>query len=415
MIHAIRGTYDVLPTDIGIWHALENRLRQTFHRYGFGEIRTPVFEATELFVRGVGEETDIVSKEMYTFADRDESKSLTLRPEGTAPVMRAYIEHQLQAEARMFKLYYFAPMFRRERPQKGRYRQHMQAGAEVLSSTDNPAIEAEVLEMLTAFLAGIGIPDLEVNINSVGDKVCRPAYVQDLKNEIKARAERLCEDCRRRGDKNALRVFDCKVPSCQPVIAELPTITERLCEACGDHFARFKSYLAARGIQFRVNSRLVRGLDYYTRTTFEITSGRLGSQNTVVGGGRYDGLSEDLDGPPTKGFGFGMGLERLILSIPDPSTLTPDYAPEVFIAAIGDGAFDHATLLARNLRASGKRVYIDFDARSLKSQMRLADKLKAKKVLIIGDEELKSGTVVLRDMATKEQRNIREEELIANV
>ncbi len=415
MIHAIRGTYDVLPADIGIWHALESRLRQTFHRYGFGEIRTPVFEATELFVRGVGEETDIVSKEMYTFADRDESKSLTLRPEGTAPVMRAYIEHQLHSEARMLKLYYLAPMFRRERPQKGRYRQHMQAGAEVLSSTDNPAIEAEVLEMLTAFFSSIGIPDLEVSINSVGDRVCRPPYVLALRDEIRARAERLCEDCRRRGEKNPLRVFDCKVPTCQPVIAELPTITERLCEGCRQHFERFKSYLANRGINFRVNSRLVRGLDYYTRTTFEITSGRLGSQNTVAGGGRYDGLSEELEGPPTKGFGFGMGLERLILSIPEPSTLVPDYTPELFIAAIGDSAFDHATLLARKLRAARKRVYLDFDARSLKSQMRLADKLKAKKVLIIGEEEMKTGALVLRDMATKEQRNITEEELIANI
>ena len=415
MIHAIRGTYDVLPDEVGIWHALEHGLRQTFHRYGFGEVRTPIFEATDLFVRGVGEETDIVSKEMYTFTDRDESKSLTLRPEGTAPVMRTYIEHQLQNEARVLKLYYIAPMFRRERPQKGRYRQHVQAGAEVLSSTDNPAIEAEVLEMLTDFLGSIGIPDLEVNINSVGDRECRPAYVQSLRDEIRARADRLCEDCRRRGEKNPLRVFDCKVQSCQPVIAELPTIADRLCEGCRQHFDRFKSYLAARGIQFRLNPRLVRGLDYYTRTTFEITSGRLGAQNTVAGGGRYDGLSEELDGPPTKGFGFGMGLERLILSIPDTAKLSPDYAPEYFIAPIGDAAFDHATLLARKLRAAGKRVYIDFDARSLKSQMRLADKLKARSVLIIGEEELKAGTLVLRDMATKEQRIISEEELFANV
>ena len=415
MIHAIRGTYDVLPDEVGIWHALEHGLRQTFHRYGFGEVRTPIFEATDLFVRGVGEETDIVSKEMYTFTDRDESKSLTLRPEGTAPVMRTYIEHQLQNEARVLKLYYIAPMFRRERPQKGRYRQHVQAGAEVLSSTDNPAIEAEVLEMLTDFLGSIGIPELEVNINSVGDRECRPAYVQSLRDEIRARADRLCEDCRRRGEKNPLRVFDCKVQSCQPVIAELPTIADRLCEGCRQHFDRFKSYLAARGIQFRLNPRLVRGLDYYTRTTFEITSGRLGAQNTVAGGGRYDGLSEELDGPPTKGFGFGMGLERLILSIPDTAKLSPDYAPEYFIAPIGDAAFDHATLLARKLRAAGKRVYIDFDARSLKSQMRLADKLKARSVLIIGEEELKAGTLVLRDMATKEQRIISEEELFANV
>ena len=411
MIHAIRGTYDVLPSEIGIWHALEDRLRQTFHRYGFGEIRTPIFEATDLFVRGVGEETDIVSKEMYTFTDRDETKSLTLRPEGTAPVMRAYIEHQLENEARLLKLYYIAPMFRRERPQKGRYRQHVQAGAEVLSSTDNPGIEAEVLEMLTDFLKGIGIPDLEVNINSVGDRECRPSYVRLLKTAIVARAERLCEDCRRRGERNPLRVFDCKVPSCQPVIAELPTITEHLCEGCRQHFDQFKSYLAARGIHFRLNPRLVRGLDYYTRTTFEITSGRLGSQNTVAGGGRYDGLSEDLDGPPTKGFGFGMGLERLILSIPDTSKIIPDYTPEYFLAPLGDEAFNRATLLARKLRTAGKRVYLDFDTRSLKSQMRLADKLQAKSVIIIGEEELKSGTFVVRDMSTKEQRNIREEEL----
>jgi histidyl-tRNA synthetase len=410
MIHAIRGTYDVLPADVGIWHALENRLRETFHRYGFGEIRTPVFESTDLFVRGVGEETDIVSKEMYTFPDRDKT-SLTLRPEGTAAVMRAYIEHQLNNESRILKLYYLAPMFRTERPQKGRYRQHVQAGAEVLSSTDNPAIEAEVLEMLTDFLNGIGIPDLEVNINSVGDKQCRPAYVKSLQEEIRRRSGRLCEDCRRRGERNPLRVFDCKVPSCQPVIAELPTITEQLCDGCREHFEKFKSYLTVREIRFKLNPRLVRGLDYYTRTTFEITSGRLGAQNTVAGGGRYDGLSEQLEGPPTKGFGFGMGLERLILSIPDTAKLLPDYTPEYFIAALGDAAFDHATLLARKLRGKGKRVYVDFDPRSLKSQMRLADKLQAKAVIILGEEELKSGTLVVRDMATKEQRNIKEEEL----
>src|SRR5947208_5445635 len=211
---------------------------------------------------------------------------------------------------------YVARSCRRDRPQKGRYRQHMQAGAEVLSSTDNPGIEAEVLEMLTDFLNGIGIPDLEVNINSVGDRECRPAYIQSLKTAVVARAERLCEDCRRRGEKNPLRVFDCKVPSCQPVIAELPTITERLCSGCKQHFEKLQSYLTTRAIRFKVNPRLVRGFDYYKRTTFEITSSRLGAQNTVAGGGRYDGLSETLGGPPVKGFGFGMGMERLILSIP---------------------------------------------------------------------------------------------------
>jgi histidyl-tRNA synthetase len=263
MIQAIKGTYDLLPGEIEIWHAIERRLRDTFHSYGFGEIRTPIFEATELFSRGVGEETDIVSKEMYTFADRDENRSLTLRPEGTAPVIRAFIEHQLQNEARMLKLYYIAPMFRHERPQKGRYRQHVQAGAEVLSSTDNPAIEAEVLEMLTFFLNSIGIPDLDVNINSIGDDECRPAFIQQLKQEIRKRVDRLCENCQRRGERNPLRVFDCKVPSCQPVIAELPTITERLCNSCRQHFEKLQMYLTTRAIRFRVNPRLVLGFDYY--------------------------------------------------------------------------------------------------------------------------------------------------------
>ncbi len=415
MIQAIRGTYDLLPGDIEIWHAVERRLRDLFHAYGYGEIRTPIFEATELFARGVGEETDIVSKEMYTFTDRDETKSLTLRPEGTAPVIRSFIEHQLNTEARMLKLYYIAPMFRRERPQKGRYRQHMQAGAEVLSSTDNPAIEAEILEMLWSFLSSLGIPDLDVNINSIGDEQCRPAFTRDLKEEIRKRADRLCEDCRRRGERNPLRVFDCKVPSCQVVIAELPTITERLCEPCRQHFEKLQSYLSARKIPYHVNPKLVRGFDYYKRTTFEIMSSRLGAQNTVTGGGRYDGLSETLGGPPIKGIGFGMGLERLILSIPDTSSLVPDYSPEYFIAALGDAAFDYATLLAQRLRAAGKRVYLDFDGRSLRSQMRLADKVKAKAVIILGEEELKTGTLVIRDMATKEQRNIREDEFIAHI
>jgi len=412
MIQAIRGTYDLLPGDVRVWHAVEARIRSVFHAYGFEEIRTPVLEATELFVRGVGEETDIVSKEMYTFTDRSETKSITLRPEGTAPVLRAYIEHGLHNEARMIKLYYIAPMFRRERPQKGRYRQHVQAGAEVLSSTDNPAIEAEVIEMLLLFLDGVGLTDVDVFVNSIGCRECRPPFVELLRNEIRARAGRLCEDCVRRGERNPLRVFDCKIPSCQPVLAELPTITDRLCDACRMHFEKFQSYLSARGVAFRINPRLVRGLDYYTRTTFEITSQRLGAQNVVAGGGRYDGLSEDLGGPPTKGFGFGMGLERLILSIPNPERLAADYTPEYFIAPIGDAAFDHATGLARKMRASGKRVYLDFDSRSLKSQMRLADKLKARHVLIIGEDELKSGAILLRDMATKEQRAVREEELL---
>jgi histidyl-tRNA synthetase len=411
MIQSIRGTYDILPGEVEIWQAVEAVIRDVFHLYGFGEIRTPILEATELFVRGVGEETDIVSKEMYTFADRDEGKSLTLRPEGTAPVIRAYIEHQLENDARMMKLYYIAPMFRRERPQKGRYRQHSQAGAEVLSATDNPAIEAEVIEMVMLMLGRLSVPNLVLHVNSIGDRECRPAYLENLRSQLRQRSSRLCADCQRRGEKNPLRVFDCKVEACQPVIAELPVITGSLCTACRDHFETFKALLTTRGIGFTIDPKLVRGMDYYTRTTFEIKSAEIGAQNTVAGGGRYDGLSESLGGPPTKGFGFGMGLERMIMSIADPSKLVrgPDF--EYFIAPLGGPASEYGMLLARKLRAAGRRVYIDFDGRSLKSQMRLADKLRAKSVIIIGDQELQSGTLVLRDMSTKEQKNIREEEL----
>src|SRR5262249_15166081 len=240
-------------------------------------------------------------------------------------------------------LYYIEPMFRRERPQKGRYRQHMQAGAEVLSTTDNPAIEAEVLEMLLSFLGSVGLTGLGVFVNSVCEREWRPPFFEERRNEIRSRSDRLCVDCRRRGEKNPLRVFDCKVPSCQPVIAELPTITDRLCEPCHQHFEKFKSYLAARGITYRINPKLVRGLDYYPRTTLESVSGHLGAQNVVAGGGRYDGRAESLDGPPIKGFGFGMGLERLILSMPNAQDLAADISPEYFIAPIGDAAFDHAT------------------------------------------------------------------------
>jgi histidyl-tRNA synthetase len=288
----------------------------------------------------------------------------------------------------------------------------VQAGVEVISSTDNPAIEAEAIEMLLFLFGEVGLEGLDVMVNSIGHPECRAPYLEDLRKEIASRADRLCEDCRRRGEKNALRVFDCKVPSCQPVIAELTPITDRICEDCRTHFEKFQSYLNARGVTFRINPRLVRGFDYYRRTTFEITSGGLGAQNTVAGGGRYDGLFQDLGGQASSGFGFGMGMERLILSIPNPGALVPDYSPEYFLGPLGDAAFEYATLLAKRLRARGKRIYLDFDGRSLKSQMRLADKLKAKSVLIIGDEELKSGTLVLRDMATKEQRNVREEDLV---
>jgi histidyl-tRNA synthetase len=415
MIKAARGTFDILPADVRLWQVIERELRSVFEQYAFSEIRTPVFEPTELFVRGVGEETDIVSKEMYTFLDKDETTSLTLRPEGTAPVVRSYIENRLSTESRMMKLYYIGPMFRRERPQKGRTRQFHQVGAEVLSSTDEPAIEAEVIEMLLLLFVRLGVPGIDLEVNSVGCGACRPAFVALLKKEIASRASGLCEDCNRRGERNPLRVFDCKVRSCQPLIAELPTITANLCEECATHLAKFRSYLDDREIAYRVEERMVRGLDYYTRTTFEMKSGALGAQDTVAAGGRYDGLAEDLDGPPTKGFGFAMGLERLILCIPEPDALVGTSGPDYFLATIGEEAFRYATLVARRLRQAGVSVYVDFDGRSLKSQMRLADKVHAALVVMIGDDEVQSKKLTVRNMSTREQNEITEDELVKAV
>jgi histidyl-tRNA synthetase len=414
MIRAARGTFDILPGDAGVWQAVERELRRVFESYAFSEIRTPIFEHTDLFVRGVGAETDIVSKEMYTFVDKDGETSLTLRPEGTAPVIRSFIENRMEGESRALKLYYIGPMFRRERPQKGRTRQFHQAGVEVLSSTDEPAIEAEVIEMLLLLFSRLGVGNIHTEVNSVGCGNCRPAFVERLAGEIRLRADRLCADCRRRGETNPLRVFDCKVESCRPVIAELPTIASGLCEECREHFGKFRGYLDDREIAYRVEERMVRGLDYYIRTAFEMKSDALGAQDTVAGGGRYDGLSEQLDGPPVRGFGFGMGLERLILCMREPERIAGPRGPEFFLATIGDDAFRYATLLARRMRERDVSVELDFDGRSLKSQMRLADKVGARNVVVIGEREVLSGLLTVRDMATRDQRQVTADELVSS-
>ncbi|HXU07998.1 MAG TPA: histidine--tRNA ligase, partial [Blastocatellia bacterium] len=310
MISRVRGTQDILParftdkTDAQIecWELVERTAREAFRRYGFDEIRTPVIERTELFERGVGTETD-VNKEMYTFEDRD-GERVSLRPEQTASVVRAYIEHGLFNQPGLVKLFYIGPQFRRERPQKGRYRQFGQVGVEVLGQSDDPAIEAEVIEMLDWYLKALGITGTELLVNSIGDENCRPAYIARLKEAIRDSLPNLCGSCHQRYDTNPLRVLDCKVESCQPYLKELPTITDALCDACQTHFATFRGYLDARGIAYTVEPRLVRGLDYYMRTAFEITGKQLGAQNTIVGGGRYDGLSQMLGGPAAKGFGF---------------------------------------------------------------------------------------------------------------
>ena len=413
MIKAIKGTRDILPPETTLWERVESIAREIFELYSFSEIRTPVFEATELFARGVGEDTDIVLKEMYTFEDRDE-RSLTLRPEGTAPVVRSVIENQLIQDSGILKLYYLGPMFRRERPQKGRYRQFHQIGAEVLGS-DNPAIEAEVLEMLLLFLERIGINNHTLLVNSIGCTKCRPRFLQKLREDLALKKEQLCGDCQRRALINPLRVLDCKVERCQPIIDSLPVITDFLGPECRRPFEKFQVYLRQRGISFTLMPRLVRGLDYYTRTTFEITSEALGAQNSLIGGGRYDGLSEALGGDPLPGFGFALGLERILLVLAEASNSAPIPGPQLFLAPLGEAAFEQATLLARDLRQKGIWCFLDFEPRSLKSAMRLANRLKAEFVLMLGEAELKSGKYLLRRMSSGEQQELGLRELYEQI
>ncbi len=411
MIQTVKGTRDILPLDMPLWLRVEAVAREAFRRYGFDEIRTPIFEKTELFARGVGEATDIVHKEMYTFIDKDSDQtSLTLRPENTASVVRAYIQHKLyndKAQGEVTKLYYIGQMFRRERPQAGRFRQFYQIGVEVLGH-DDPAIEAEVIEMLDWMLKELKITDTTLLINSVGDATSRPAYIEKLRAAAAQHLDKFCDDCKHRYETNALRMFDCKNPHCQALIADLPTITGSLDEASAQHFAQFKAHLDARGIAYTVNPRMVRGLDYYTRTAFEIIGGSLGAQNTIVGGGRYDKLSEILGGPPAKGFGFAFGLDRMVLSIPpdEAERLRNASAADVFIVYLGEAARQQALLIARELRNAGLSVALEFEERKMKRAMAQANKARAKYALIIGDDEVTSGKFGLKNLATGEQESL---------
>jgi histidyl-tRNA synthetase len=401
MISCVRGTRDILPDEIPLWHFVEATAADLFHRYGFEEMRLPIFEVTELFARGIGDATDIVEKEMYTFADRN-GQSITLRPEGTASLVRAYIQHQLYKDGGSQKYYYSGPMFRYERPQKGRYRQFYQLGAEVLGS-DSPAVEAEVIDMLELLLRTLGLTETQLWINSIGDAHCRPQYLEKLQAAERDAAARLCEDCRRRIDRNPLRVLDCKNPDCQPVIDALPRISDYLCDGCREHHRRFKHYLDLHGIPYLENPRMVRGLDYYIRTTFEITSSALGAQNSLLGGGRYDGLVEQLGGPATHGFGFALGLDRFVLALPDSVRQKVAVKPDVYVAPLGESALDAGLALAARLRRAGFRVDQDFQGRSLKSHLRHADKLGARLAAILGESELAQGVVALKDLAAGQQ------------
>ena len=417
MISRVRGTQDLLPARfieksdarIESWDLIERTAREAFRRYGFEEIRTPIIEKTDLFERGIGEETD-VNKEMYTFEDRD-GERVSLRPESTASTVRAYIEHGMFNHPGLVKLFYIGPQFRRERPQKGRYRQFGQVGVEVLGQSDDPAIEAEVIEMLDWYLRELHITGTELRVNSIGDEQCRPAYITRLKEAIRERLPNLCASCKHRYETNPFRVLDCKVESCQPYLDELPAITDSLCGPCESHFKQFTSLLEQRAIRYTISPKLVRGLDYYMRTAFEIIGSQLGAQNTIVGGGRYDGLSQMLGGPPAKGFGFAFGIERMIMSLPD-NAVKPTHAPAVFIAYIGDRARQHSFALAGRLRGTGISTVVDLEGRKLKKALAIANSVGARCALIIGDDEIDKGSYLLRDMSTGEQQNLGEAELI---
>jgi histidyl-tRNA synthetase len=408
---AIKGTRDILPPGSSLWNWFEQTAREVFESYNFREIRLPIFEDTELFARSIGVETDVVSKEMYTFDDRDES-SLTLRPEATASVCRAYIEHNMQALPGDAKLYYVGPMFRRERPQKGRYRQFYQIGAEVLGQSDAPAIDAEVLEMLLVFFNRVGLTRTTLYVNSIGDKNCRPQYVELLRAELQKVKAQLGADSQRRIETNPLRVLDSKIPEEQPIIEKLPRISDHLCAACREHFAKMKEELNLRGIKYEENWRLVRGLDYYTRTTFEVTAEGLGSQNAVCGGGRYDGLVELLGGPPTKGIGFAIGSDRSILSIQETGSAPPPLALSVFIAWMGQKTYPAAVSIARKLRGAGLAVELPPEEMKFKKSLGLADKLGARYALILGEDEAASNTFTLKRLSDAAQKTLTENELL---
>jgi histidyl-tRNA synthetase len=421
-IKAVRGTRDLLPAETALWNRIEATARQVFARYNFGEIRTPIFEDTALFARGVGEETDIVSKEMYTWEDRARAQSektqmLTLRPENTAGVVRAYIEHGLGESGQLQKLYYIGPQFRRERPQKGRYRQFSQIGAEVIgppsSGSESPLRDAEVLEMLATLLNELGITGWVLELNSVGSSADRERYNAALREALIPVVGQMCVDCQRRAVTNPLRVLDCKVAADQPIIEALPKISDSLDEDSQKHFAAVLAALDAAGVAYTRNQRLVRGLDYYTRTTFEFTHGGLGAQNALLGGGRYDGLSEMLGGPRAPGIGFAIGEDRLALTLQalDQKAAPPQVAA-AFIAPLGEALNPAALALARELRQAGLRVELGEGSFRLKKSFEAADKT-ARAIVILGEDELQSGILTVKTFSTGLQTKVPRAELAA--
>ena len=399
-ITAIKGIKDILPEDAPTWNYIESIARQVFSTFGFREIRVPIIEKTELFKRSIGETTDIVEKEMYTFRDRDE-ELLTLRPEATASVIRAYIEHNMIAADPITRLFTIGPMFRRERPQKGRFRQFHQIDVELFGD-DKPQSDAEVIFMLVHFLQAVAIEELSLEINSLGCKACRPVFSQAIVDYLKGSEKDLCPDCQRRISTNPLRVFDCKIETCNSIIAEAPKILDYLCTGCAEHFSQVKSFLGDLKVRYLIIPKMVRGLDYYTKTAFEIKSGSLGAQNSLAGGGRYDGLVSFLGGPEVPGIGFAIGFERLIACLPQIEN--NKFQTDIFIAALGPRAQNISFCLTNELRRAGISAAMDYSDKSLKSQMKRADKLNSSYTLIFGDKEIDEKRVELRDMKTKNQQ-----------
>ena len=414
LTNAPRGTKDILPDSVGDWNYVEGEIRELCRRFGYSEIRTPIFEHTELFQRGIGEGTDVVDKEMYTFTDRGD-RSITLRPENTASAVRAYLQNKLYAESNLVKLFYIGSMFRYDRPQAGRMREFHQFGVEALGEA-NPAVDAEVILLAMSLLEGLGLKDLELSINSVGCPKCRSKYRTMLQDFFRDKLEDLCEDCRSRFDRSPLRILDCKKDSDKPYMADAPKITDCLCDECSDHFAKLKEHLANAGISFQHDPRLVRGLDYYTKTAFEIKYPPLGAQSAVAGGGRYDGLIEEMGGSPTPAVGFATGLERLLLAL-ESQNLLPEKnrSVDAYVVALGEAAQSEGFKLLNNLRKAGLSAAMDFAGRSMKAQMKQANKLGARYALILGDDEIAEGVVMLRSMSDSQQEKVALAEVIGKI
>ena len=419
LIKAVRGTRDLLPPETETWNFVESTVRDVFRVYSFQEIRTPILEDLQLFQRSVGEETDIVSKEMFAWEDRARAQSekgqwLALRPENTAGVVRAYIEHKMWERPGLQRFYYIGPQFRRERPQKGRYRQFYQIGAEVIgpsaAGSESPSVDAELLEMLATLLDRLGIQGWTLKLNSVGSSKDRPRFLQALRDALKPVVHTMCADCQRRAETNPLRVLDCKVPADQPIIEKLPRMSEYLDDDSRAHFAEVQKILNAVGVPFEIDHRLVRGLDYYTRTAFEFTHGALGAQNAILGGGRYDGLSESLGGPPAPGIGFAIGEDRLVMTLQESAGVSARPA-DVYIAPLGAGMNVHAAKLARELRSKGVIVIAGDESFKLKKSLETASKLGVRFALILGENEVNSGQYALKNLGTGEQVGVNKEQI----